>query len=181
MFKNTAPILWSEMIGNIDLQTKMFDFEERLLIGWLANTVREPAIQDAYLKVHHFCFYVKVVYHFRPEYNSITFVVINLWMSIRVNHVKLLLQWKYNQYALCIFKNKYSQIHDFQVYYYCVTVRQHTWKDSPILTVFQTSAVPTPNHARVTLLHVTTMWLSQNSAITLQCVCIIINKNLTSK
>ena len=54
------------MIGNLNI-TKMFDFEERVLIGWLANTVREPAKQDAYLKVQHFWFYVKVVYHFRPE------------------------------------------------------------------------------------------------------------------
>ena len=65
------------MIGNLNVKTKVFDFEERVLIGWLANTVRERerererqrererVIQDAYLKVQHFCFYVnKVVYHF---------------------------------------------------------------------------------------------------------------------
>ena len=46
----------------------MFDFEERVLMGWLANTAREPAHQDAYLKVQHFCSYGKVVYHFWPEY-----------------------------------------------------------------------------------------------------------------
>ena len=36
------------MIGNLNIKTKMFDFEEHVLIGWLANTVREPANQDAY-------------------------------------------------------------------------------------------------------------------------------------
>ena len=56
------------MIGNLNIVIKKFDFQERILIGWLANTVREPANQDAYLKVQHFCFYVKIVYHFRPEY-----------------------------------------------------------------------------------------------------------------
>ena len=59
------------MIGNLNIKSKMFDFEERVLIGWLANTVREPANQDEYVKVQHFCFYVKVVYHFRPEYSSL--------------------------------------------------------------------------------------------------------------
>ena len=54
------------MIGKI--KTKMFDFEERVLIGWLENTVRKPANQNAYLKVQHFCFYAKAVYHFRQEY-----------------------------------------------------------------------------------------------------------------
>ena len=61
----------SEIIGNLNIlrKTKMFDFEERVLIVCLANTLREPDNQDAYLKVHHFYFYVKVAYHFRPEYN----------------------------------------------------------------------------------------------------------------
>ena len=58
------------MIGNRNMITKRFDFEECVLIGWLANTGREPAYQDAYLKVQHLCIYVKVVYHFRPEYNG---------------------------------------------------------------------------------------------------------------
>ena len=53
-----ANILGSEIIGNLNIKTKMFDFEERVLIGWLANRVREPANQDTYLKVLHFCFYV---------------------------------------------------------------------------------------------------------------------------
>ena len=68
---NGPSILGSEMIGNLNIKSKMFDFEERVLIGWLANTVREPANQDEYVKVQHFCFYVKVAYHFRPEYSSL--------------------------------------------------------------------------------------------------------------
>ena len=63
-------ILGSEMIGNRNIITKRFGFEERVLIGWLANIGREPANQDAYLKVQHLCISVKVTYHFRPEYNS---------------------------------------------------------------------------------------------------------------
>ena len=39
------------MIGNLNIKTKMLAFEERVMIGWIANTVREPANQDAYLKV----------------------------------------------------------------------------------------------------------------------------------
>ena len=50
------------MIGNLNIEIKQFDFEERIL-GWLEDTN-----QDAYLKVQNFCFYVKAVYHFRPEY-----------------------------------------------------------------------------------------------------------------
>ena len=42
------------MIDNLNIKTKMFDFEERALIGWVVNTVREPANQDAYLKIRHF-------------------------------------------------------------------------------------------------------------------------------
>ena len=54
---------------------KMLDFEKRVLIGWLPNTVREPVNQDVYLKIQHFCFYVKVVYHFRPEYIIMAYTV----------------------------------------------------------------------------------------------------------
>ena len=56
------------MIGNLNTKAKMLDFEERVLIGWPANNVRESANQDACLKVQHISFDVKVVYHFRPEY-----------------------------------------------------------------------------------------------------------------
>ena len=41
-------ILGSEIIGNLNLEAKMFHFEECVLIGWLANTVKEPANQDVY-------------------------------------------------------------------------------------------------------------------------------------
>ena len=41
-------------------KTKAFEFEARILIGWLANTQREPANQNTCLQVKHFCFYVKV-------------------------------------------------------------------------------------------------------------------------
>ena len=37
------------MIGNLNIKTKIFDFEKRVLIGWLANTVREPANQDTHI------------------------------------------------------------------------------------------------------------------------------------
>ena len=53
-------ILGSEMIGNLNIKTKMFDFEEGILIDWLTNTVREPANKDAYLKLQHICFYVRL-------------------------------------------------------------------------------------------------------------------------
>ena len=59
------------MICNLNIKAKMFEFEVRVLIGWLANTVREPANQDANLKVPNFCFYTKVICHFRPEYSML--------------------------------------------------------------------------------------------------------------
>ena len=85
----------------------MFDFEERVLIGWLANTVREPANQAAYLKVQHFCFYVEVVYHFRPEYsiygalkmpghyniNSVQLCQKNNYKRIKAILLKFMLKW----------------------------------------------------------------------------------------
>ena len=33
------------MIDNLNRETKMLEFEERVLIGWLANTVRDSANQ----------------------------------------------------------------------------------------------------------------------------------------
>ena len=48
------------MIGNGNIKTKMLDFEECVLIGWLANTVREPANQNVYLKVQRFCFILRL-------------------------------------------------------------------------------------------------------------------------
>ena len=57
------------MIGNIRINTKMLNFEVRVLIGWFSHSIRYPANQNAFLKIKCFCFYVKVAYHFRPEYN----------------------------------------------------------------------------------------------------------------
>ena len=37
------------MIVNLNIKTKLFDFEERVLIGWLVNTAREPANQNVHL------------------------------------------------------------------------------------------------------------------------------------
>ena len=37
---------------------KMFEFETRVLIGWLGNTLRETANQNAKLRVKKFCFNV---------------------------------------------------------------------------------------------------------------------------
>ena len=39
----TTTILSLEKIENLNIETKMFDFEAYVLIGWLANTLREPA------------------------------------------------------------------------------------------------------------------------------------------
>ena len=82
----------------------MFDFEERVLIGWLANTAREPANQDAYLKVQHFCFYVKVVHHFRPDY-SICYIVYSVQYTCynentSVCYMILLIVYNYKNYYL---------------------------------------------------------------------------------
>ena len=68
------------LTGNRIIITKRFDFEERVLIGWLANTGREPVNQDAYLIVQHLCIYVKVVYHFRPEYNSALEIILIVYL-----------------------------------------------------------------------------------------------------
>ena len=46
----------------------MLIFEVRVLIGWPSHSIRKTANQNAFLKVKLFCFYVKVAYHFRPEY-----------------------------------------------------------------------------------------------------------------
>ena len=86
-------ILGSEMIDNLSIKTNMFDFEERALIGWLAITVREPANQDAYFKVQNFCFYDKVVYHFRPEYTNQ-----NMIMILQSKDVTLKSKWIICQY-----------------------------------------------------------------------------------
>ena len=48
----------------------MLNFEVRVLMGWLSHSIRYPANQNAFLKVKPFYYYVKVAYHFRPEYNA---------------------------------------------------------------------------------------------------------------
>ena len=53
-------ILAVRKAGHLNMKTKMFDFEACVLIGWLANTLRESVSQNACLKVKHFSFYVKV-------------------------------------------------------------------------------------------------------------------------
>ena len=44
--------------GRLNKKTKMLKFEARVLIGWLANSLREPANQNTKLKVKNFCFNV---------------------------------------------------------------------------------------------------------------------------
>ena len=65
-------ILAVRKAGKFYKKTKMFDVEARVLIGWLSNTLREPANQNACHKVKHFCFYVKVACLSCSEY-SMTF------------------------------------------------------------------------------------------------------------
>ena len=48
----------------------MLNIEARVLIGWLSHSIRKPANQNSFLEVKHFCFYVKVAYHFGPEYSK---------------------------------------------------------------------------------------------------------------
>ena len=61
----------SEVIVNIKAEILNFDFEAHILIGWLSHSICWPANQNLFLKVKHFCFYVKVAYHFLPEYSVI--------------------------------------------------------------------------------------------------------------
>ena len=49
---------------------KMFNFKVGVLIGWLSHSIHDSVNQSAFLKVKHFCFYVQVVYHFRPNSTS---------------------------------------------------------------------------------------------------------------
>ena len=48
------------MAGHLNVKAKMFDLDARIMIGWLANTLRELANQNARLKVKYFCFYANV-------------------------------------------------------------------------------------------------------------------------
>ena len=53
-------ILAVKKVSHVNLKRKLFDFEARLLIAWVTNSLREPASQTARLKVKHFYLYVKV-------------------------------------------------------------------------------------------------------------------------
>ena len=55
--------------GHLNIKTKMFVFEACVLIGWLANTLRESANQNACLKVKQFCSYAKVTCLSYDEYS----------------------------------------------------------------------------------------------------------------
>ena len=66
----SVPILAVRKASHVNIKTKMFDIEANVLIGWLANSLREPNNQNACLKIEHFCFYVKVVRLSYSEYNS---------------------------------------------------------------------------------------------------------------
>ena len=50
-YKNIFVII---KVGHLSIKTSMFDFEARVLIGWLANIMTEPANQDMCLKIKHF-------------------------------------------------------------------------------------------------------------------------------
>ena len=60
--------------GHLTMKTKNFDFEARFLIGWLANTLRVFANQNAVIKVKHFCFHAKMAYLSYCEYSSTVFL-----------------------------------------------------------------------------------------------------------
>ena len=56
------------MAGYLSVKTKMSDFEARVLIGWLANTLRQPANQNTCLKVKMFFCYVDLPFLLRIYY-----------------------------------------------------------------------------------------------------------------
>ena len=64
----SVPILAVRKASHVNIKTKMFDIEANVLIGWLANNLREPGNQNACLKIKHFCFYVKVACFSYGEY-----------------------------------------------------------------------------------------------------------------
>ena len=41
-------------MDNLNIKTKMPNFEVHVLIGWLSQSIRKPANQNALLKVKHF-------------------------------------------------------------------------------------------------------------------------------
>ena len=59
-------ILAVRKAGHLNINAKIFDFEARVLIGWLANTL---ANQNACIMVKPFCFYVMVACLSYGEYS----------------------------------------------------------------------------------------------------------------
>ena len=53
---HACSILVVRKVGHLNIKTKMFDFEVRVLIGWLTQSIGN---QNACLKIKHFCLYVK--------------------------------------------------------------------------------------------------------------------------
>ena len=49
-------ILAERKAGHLNIKTKMLNFEARVLIGWLSESVRLTANHNACLKVKHFAF-----------------------------------------------------------------------------------------------------------------------------
>ena len=64
-------ILTVRKASHLNIKTKMFDVEVRVLIGWLVRSIHKSANQNACLEVKHFCFYVKVVFPSYGDYNSV--------------------------------------------------------------------------------------------------------------
>ena len=71
-FRYLDTVVTVRTTGHLSIKTKMFDLDECVLIGWLTNTLKEPANQNAFLKVKQFCFYARVVCLSYSEYNSIS-------------------------------------------------------------------------------------------------------------
>ena len=63
-------ILAVKKAGQLNIKT-MFDFDARVLIGWLTNSLRELANQNACFKVNDFCFHVNVASLSYGEYSCI--------------------------------------------------------------------------------------------------------------
>ena len=53
---NSNKTIYCHKASKLNIKTKMFDSEARVLIGWLSQNIRQPANQNTCLKVNHFCF-----------------------------------------------------------------------------------------------------------------------------
>ena len=65
-------MIGSKMIGNPNIATKMFDFKEGALIGWLANAVREPAEKTRTSKLNIYVFILRLSIISDPIINIIS-------------------------------------------------------------------------------------------------------------